>query len=203
MDIPVSAPLIHYTLESPWMVGIGLLVLSFVVTPLLRNTMRITGLRRLCLHLAIFLAGPLLIFIGYMVETSAEQINRLTLEFVDAAIAGDQSTVNDLFAPDLQILVGSKVSTLKREDVITSVPALPAMIPSNTIIKCNAGISDHDTGVSQFSQLSQIAFGGPVPNTWRCIWQRNVDNNWVIVELTWVKWGIDDQIPTLNMLRVP
>jgi len=203
MDIPIPSPLIQYTLVSPWVLCLALLLVAFIITPILHNTCYITGLRRFGLIAAVFLSGPLFIGLAYLIETPAEQIDRLTVEFVDAAVAGDQSTVDMLLALDLQIVVGNELSTLTRTEAIASVSTLPMLIPTNTVLKCTAGMVNPEVGVSRFSQLSQIAYGSPIPNTWHCQWQRNSDGGWEIIQLTWLKWGIDDQIPSLRMLRFP
>jgi hypothetical protein len=203
MDIPISSPVIYFTLINPWMVGILMVVLSLIVAKLLFHSSYVTGIRRISVVASLFLVGPTVIILAYMVETPSERLHRLTEEFVDAAISGDQALVDTLLDPDLQIVVGRQTSSLTRDDLTAKLRTLPMLIPSNTVVKCQAGTVGSTSGISEIAQVSQLSIGAPVPNTWRCLWEQDSDGQWVIVELIWVKWGVNDEVPSLQMLRFP
>lgn len=207
-DIPSTMFIIHFTVENPWPLATMLLVLAIIV--LFRGYMFTTMKVRLISSSIMLVLALIMVLAARFVETDAEEVNRLTREFVMSAVVGDAESVSNILHNNLKIYAGREITGLSKKGVLERIPALADFIKSNNLRDVQSGINSEGRGISVFEQTTITTMGYPTPNQWRCVWIQNENNNsennknnnnWQIIELYWEQMNFGD-VPTASMLNL-
>ncbi|MFG0331283.1 MAG: hypothetical protein ACF8PN_15455 [Phycisphaerales bacterium] len=181
MNVPPTAPLVHFTIENPWPLAIGLALVGFGVYRwgLTRGSRtRISGA-------IIFLAAVALLPLARFIESSREQLIRVTRSLVDAAVNGDSDQFGAFLSDQVEITFGRDEIPGGRGELLALMVVIPSVIESNRIREIDAGVGENGIGEVAFAQTTGTRFGRPVPNEWRIRWRRDANNDWRVSELVW------------------
>jgi len=197
MELPAGSPWIHYTMESPWPVALICLALGlFLLKMFLFRQPRQLKL----IAIAIILIAPVLVITAGLVETNAEQLRRLTTEFVETAVKGNRIDAGSYMTNDLTVVIGEDGTRWNKQKVLDLIGSLPATLLSNHIRRTEAVTMGANEGVSILVQTTTPGSAVPIPNRWRFRWVRGpVDGRWRIHQMMWEEWGIG-QVPNAKMI---
>lgn len=198
MNLPSGSSLTYLTLENPWPAGIGLIVIGCIVLQAAtkQKSFRTGGL--------IALGGVALIALATWYETTAERLVAKTTQLVETAIDSGSSLkiIDDMFAPDLIVTFGRDQTTWGKAEIMERIPWVRELVSSNNLRQVDAVRLTKDTAESVFAQTTGTTYGYPTPNEWRCYWRREADGTWVIEELVWERWNLNE-IPSARLFPGP
>jgi hypothetical protein len=198
--IPESGVFARFVLEEPWLlataaglVGVGLLYLA-----LGRDEQRFLKAGVGCLAVAGLVLG-----LGSLIQTTAEEVRDETVAFVLAAEDGRIQDMIATLAPDATIHFGrpenpgQPIDQLER-DLRTL--GRQHRITANSMTDLIYGAFDDDSAMTAFScRTTTESSYGPVRSAWVIEWSRDSGGTWRVQRLTAVKIG--GQIPRGSVFR--
>ena len=197
MDLPPGSPWVHYTMESPWPVALLCLALGLILVKYFRYR-KPRWLKLIAV--AVILTAPVLVVTANFVETTAEQLQRLTTEFVESAVGGNRLEAGMYLTNDLTVVIGEDGTRWDKKKILDLIEPLPVIILSNRIRRTAAVVIDDNKGESILMQTTTPGSAVPIPNQWRFHWIRDsVDGRWRIRQMIWEEWGMG-QVPSPKMI---
>ena len=197
MELPHGSPWIHYTMESPWPLALIFLASGLIMLKVVRH--RHSRLLKFS-AIAIILLAPSVVVTAGLVETTAERLRRLTVEFVETALRGDRIGAGAFLTSDLTIVIGEDGTRWNKQKILDLIEPLPNMILSNRIRHTEAVLIDENKAVSILAQTTTPGSAVPISNQWCFRWiHDSVDGQWRIRQMIWEEWGMG-QTPSARMI---
>lgn len=191
---PPSGLLTRYVLENPWPLGVGLILIGFVVAWVRLREERRDGLLIGGLMLAL---GGVVLALGALVTTAGEHAKVITRQLVSAAEVPDVNAAMGLFASGASFHFGSPRSPGLAMDYIRSRVALLETrwrIDSNRVTMLKGFTESSTAGVVHLACWTDLG-GGAIPSQWVLRVTRQEDGTWKIAQLTSVSVAGRDSSP--------
>jgi hypothetical protein len=198
-QIAPPSPLVHYTLESPYLLA-GVLVVASILVLLIAN--RSGKLRKaLTPTLVLLVVAALVVGVARSVDTTREQVIARTGGLVDAVVALDYGAIEDVLATDVELRTKDGFARLKRGSIMDSIRLIETMdgIASHRIRELDADGQGAEARSYLHIVVTPEQTGVPTPTEWLITWGRGDDGVWRITEMLWLSYRGKE--PGLGMLR--
>jgi len=184
-------------MESPWPLALIFLASGLMMLKIVRH--RHSRLLKFS-AIAIILLAPSIVVTAGLIETTAERLRRLTIEFVDTAMRGDRIGAGAFLTSDLTIVIGEDGTRWDKQRILNLIEPLPNIILSNRIRHTEAVLTDENKAESVLAQTTTPSSAIPIPNQWRFRWVRDsMDGQWRIRQMIWEEWGMGE-VPNARMI---
>lgn len=199
MPDPPSVNLItRYLFESPWAVAVLLLGVAGVLA---WQGAREGLWKRVQVAGVLVLAAAGVVATASVVTTAGEHGERITRQFVEAAVSNDLTAANRLLAADATLAVGSpKNPGIDLAAIQSHLARLRNyQITGNRITSLRGYGTDDDRAVVHLACLTDGGgvYSGRVPSQWVLDVRREADGTWTIKRLTCI--SIAGRTPSFNL----
>ncbi len=188
-SLPDPPPLVHYTVENPWPLVIGLAILSVVlfwlfITGRAGNRPWIIWTARVLVPVCVLLA-----VIAPYVKTERELLSERTDELVKRAAAADTGELSQMLAPEVSLRLLGGENRYSRErimDLVRQYPGGKAPVNWHKIDRHQATMDGKDLARTQVhvrvKSKEATMFDFPVGSWWRIDWRRS-NGEWKVAGL--------------------
>ncbi|MCK4872239.1 MAG: hypothetical protein KAS72_05905 [Phycisphaerales bacterium] len=186
-DLAKPPALVHYTLENPVPVGVGLLALAVI---LLFAANRLGRLRKGLPIVGGVLAISVLIFVlAAVIETGRERVTDRTRALIDLIALGDDAKVGLILSEDVSFHIGRYPRMHRKKLILRLIRHVRArdLIASHSVRDVRAEQSSPTRATTQVLVHAVTTYSGiPTPTWWQIQWQREPDGAWRVTEMHWL-----------------
>ncbi|RMH27296.1 MAG: nuclear transport factor 2 family protein [Planctomycetota bacterium] len=182
--LPGPGVLERIAFEQPWPAVVALLVIGLLAAVMLIRRGRVA--RAVVIDTAATALAAGLIVSATVVTTDHERVRAGSRGLVAAALAGDESRVGEILAPDARLTAAGASSVgLQRDAVLAAVRALPGRAPTrgHAIVDLTASVDGANAARSRLVVRTDFRGGGPAFSAWQLNWRLDPGGAWRVTRI--------------------